>query len=233
MLAAALISGLVAIAGRLWKANSWADAVALAIGYVGGHMVAVGWPAFPPGEATQWLPYFAILVMFVAVLDTLLRPAGSVRALIWFLLCAGILRLLLGSKFQYGWSPLEGSLWITCLSAGMLVLTAISRQGCPTGRIDFVSADPCDCRWRNGSRPHAIRQHASGATCVCLNRSVRDDCHRWLPAPKGGNRARHRSGCRGLTFRPLAEWLFLCGASRSERASACCFLHSRSDACVV
>jgi len=125
MLAAALISGLIAIAGRLWRANSWADAVALAIGYAGGHMVAVGWPAFPPGEATQWLPYFAILVMFVAVLDTLLRPAGSVRALIWFLLCAGILRLLLGSKFQYGWSPLEGSLWITCLSAGLLVLTAI------------------------------------------------------------------------------------------------------------
>jgi len=125
MLAAAVISGLFAIAGRLWRANSWGDAVALALGYAGGHVVSVGWPAFPPAEATQWLPYFAILVMFVAVLDTLLRPAGLVRALVWFLLCAGILRSLLGSKFQYGWSPLEGSLWIACLAAGMLVLTAI------------------------------------------------------------------------------------------------------------
>ena len=46
------------------------------------------------------------------MLDTLLRPAGSVRALIWFSALPGILRLLLGSKFQYGWSPWEGSLWI-------------------------------------------------------------------------------------------------------------------------
>jgi len=122
VLAAVLISGLLAIAGRLWKANNWADAVALGIGYTGGHAVTAGWPTFPPAEATQWLPYFALAVMFVGVLDTLLRPAGSLRAVIWVLCCVGILRLLLHSKFQYGWSLPEGVLWIASLAAGMLVL---------------------------------------------------------------------------------------------------------------
>ena len=163
-----VISGVFAIAGRLWRANSWADAVALALGYAGGHVVSVGWPAFPPAEATQWLPYFAIGVMFVAVLDTLLRPAGSVRALIWFLLCAGIAAIAPGFEIS-----------IRLVTPGRVVVDRVpcrgnacshgnSRQGRPTGCIDFVSADPYDCRWRNGSRPHVIRQHASGATCVCL-----------------------------------------------------------------
>ena len=104
VLAAVLISGVFAFAGRLWRANNWADAVALGIGYAGGHVVTAGWPAFPPAEATQWLPYFALAAMFLGVIDALLRPAGSLRVLIWMLCCMGFLRLLLSSKFQYGWS---------------------------------------------------------------------------------------------------------------------------------
>jgi hypothetical protein len=123
LVAALLVSGVLAIAGRLWKASNWADALALGAGYACGQVVTAGWPAFPPTEATQWLAYFAVGVTFVAVLDTLFRPPGLTRALIWFLFCAGMLRLLLSSKFQYGWSLLGGALWITCLAAGMLVLT--------------------------------------------------------------------------------------------------------------
>lgn len=122
VLVAVLLSGVFAIVGRLWRANNWADAVALAIGYAGGHAVTAGWPAFPPSEATQWLPYFALATMFLAVLDVFLRPPGSLRALIWILCCAGLLRLLLKPKFQYGWSLPEGILWIAGLAAGMLVL---------------------------------------------------------------------------------------------------------------
>jgi hypothetical protein len=122
VLVAVLLSGVFAIVGRLWRANNWADAVALAIGYAGGHVVTAGWPAFPPSEATQWLPYFALATMFLAVLDVFLRPAGSLRALIWILCCAGLLRMLLKPKFQYGWSLPEGILWIAGLAAGMLVL---------------------------------------------------------------------------------------------------------------
>ena len=122
VLAAVLISGVFAFAGRLWRANNWADAVALGIGYAGGHVVTAGWPAFPPAEATQWLPYFALAAMFLGVIDAFLRPAGSLRMLIWMLCCMGFLRLLLNAKFQYGWSLAQGVLWIVGLAAGMLML---------------------------------------------------------------------------------------------------------------
>jgi hypothetical protein len=124
VLAAVLLSGVFAIIGRLWRANNWADAVALGIGYAGGHAMTAGWPTFPPSEATQWLPFFALAAMLLGVLDALLRPAGSLRALIWIFFCAGLLRLFLKPKFQYGWSLPEGVLWIAGLAVGMLVLAS-------------------------------------------------------------------------------------------------------------
>ena len=124
ILVALLVSGVLTIVGRLWKANSWADAIAVAAGYAAGHTVTAGWPAFPPIEATQWLPYLGIAVTILAVFDTLLRPPSSVRAILWFLCCAGILSLLLTSKLRYGWSLFAGVLWIAGLAAAMLVLTS-------------------------------------------------------------------------------------------------------------
>jgi hypothetical protein len=124
ILVALLVSGILTIVGRLWKANSWTDAIAVGAGYAVGHAVTAGWPAFPPIEATQWLPYFGIAVTILAVIDTLLRPPGSVRVVIWFLCCAGISSLLLTSKFQYGWSLFVGILWIAGLATAMLVLTS-------------------------------------------------------------------------------------------------------------
>ncbi|MGC2579219.1 MAG: hypothetical protein WA376_16775 [Terrimicrobiaceae bacterium] len=124
LLVAALLSGMVAFAGRLWRANNWGDAVALAMGYAGGHAVTIGWPPFPASEATQWLPYVALATMFVGVLDTLLQPPGMLRALVWICYCAGLLRLLLSPKFQYGWSLLEGVFWIAGLALGMLTLAS-------------------------------------------------------------------------------------------------------------
>ena len=124
ILVALLVSGVFTIVGRLWKANSWTDAIAVGAGYAVGHAVTAGWPAFPPIEATQWLPYFGIAVTILAVVDTLLRPPGLVRVVIWFLCSAGILAVLLTSKFQYGWSPLVGILWIAGLATAMLVLTS-------------------------------------------------------------------------------------------------------------
>ena len=122
VLTAVLISGVFAFAGRLWGANRWADAVALGMGYAGGHIVTAGWPAFPPSEATQWLPYFALAAMFLGVIDAVLRPPGPLRMLIWMLCCMGFLRLLLSAKFQYGWSLAQGLLWVAGLAAGMLAL---------------------------------------------------------------------------------------------------------------
>lgn len=122
LLAAALISGVFAIAGRLWRSSNWVDAVALGVGYVCGHLVTTGWPPFPPIEATQWLPYIAIGAAIVGVVDTFLRLPGALRTPIWLLFCAGMLGVLLSSKFQYGWSLFGGTLWIIGLAVGMLLL---------------------------------------------------------------------------------------------------------------
>ena len=124
LLVAALLSGMISFAVRLWRANDWGDGVALAMGYAGGHAVAIGWPAFPASEATQWLPYVALATMLVGVLDALFRPPGMLRVLVWICYCAGLLRLLLGPKFQYGWSLLQGVFWIAGLTLGMLILAS-------------------------------------------------------------------------------------------------------------
>ena len=154
VLAAVLISGVFAFAGRLWRANNWADAVALGMGYAGGNVVTAGWPAFPPAEATQWLPYFALAAMFLGVIDALLRPAGSLRMLIWMLCCMGFLRLLLSAKFQYGWSLAQGVLWIVGLAAGMLMLA--------------ISLDAAVRRDRSISSPLILTIVASGTGAALM-----------------------------------------------------------------
>ena len=154
VLAAVLISAVFAFAGRLWRANNWADAVALGMGYAGGNVVTAGWPAFPPVEATQWLPYFALAAMFLGVIDALLRPAGSLRMLIWMLCCMGFLRLLLNAKFQYGWSLAQGVLWIVGLAAGMLMLA--------------ISLDAAVRRDRSISSPLILTIVASGTGAALM-----------------------------------------------------------------
>jgi hypothetical protein len=134
IVAAALISGLIAIVGRLWKANGWMDAFALGIGYAAGHAVFAGWPAFPPSEATHWLPYLALLSLFLGICDALLRPPFVLRASVWIVWCAGFLRLLLNAKFLYGWTLLGGLLWVIGLTLGAFILVSF---------IDFsVRHDP-------------------------------------------------------------------------------------------
>jgi hypothetical protein len=53
-----------------------------------------------------------------------LKPPAWARVLIFGVVSASALRLLLRPKFQYGWSPTEGCIWVACL-AGAIVLLAI------------------------------------------------------------------------------------------------------------
>ena len=220
VLVAGLISGVFAIAGRLWRANNWADAVALGVGYAGGHVATAGWPAFPPAEATQWLPYFALAAMFLGVIDALLRPAGSLRVLIWILCCMGFLRLLLNAKFQYGWSLAQGVLWIVGLAAGMLML-AISLDAA-VRRDRSISIPLILTSWPVAQAPHSC----SRAACFwdtrdgSCGRSRSNSCG-GFPAPKGRRRTR-RCSCRGgAACQSLAQRLFLLGASLGQCTAAC------------
>ena len=207
-----LISGVFAFAGRLWRANKWADAVALGIGYTGGHVVTAGWPAFPPAEATQWLPYLALAAMFLGVIDALLRPTGSLRMLIWMLCCMGFLRLLFNAKFQYGWSLAQGVLGSLASRRECLFLPFPSMQP-SAGSLDLDSARLDDRGQRHGRRTRALGQHASGTarddSCGC---SWSNSCG-GFPAPKGRRRTRCRSCRGGDACQSLAQRLVLLGAS--------------------
>ena len=220
VLVAVLISGVFAFAGRLWRANNWADAVALGIGYAGGHVVTAGWPAFPPAEATQWLPYLALAATFLGVIDALLRPAGSLRMLIWMLCCTGFLRLLLNAKFQYGWSLAQGVLWIVGLAAGMLILA--------------ISLDAAVRRDRSISSPLILTIVAcgTGAALMLSGSMLLGQLAMILAAALGAilaaafllPRAVEGRGvvpvAVAIARQPLAQRLFLLGASHSQCPAA-------------
>lgn len=84
-----------------------------------------GWVTFPPADTTNWLPYFALVGAIQGALCALVATKAWARVLIFVLVSAGLLRLLLKPKFQYGWSLGEGWLWVGCLVCGFLLLAII------------------------------------------------------------------------------------------------------------
>lgn len=109
---------------RMLAAGPAATAIALGAGYVGGHVATFGWPPFPPVEATQWLPVFALVAMAAGTLHTMLRPRWWLSAGLWALVCAGLLAMLLRPKFQHVWTLNTGAVWLAGIAAGAVLLTA-------------------------------------------------------------------------------------------------------------
>jgi hypothetical protein len=142
---AALIAGAVlAIAARLGKRDAWMGAVALGLGYTGGHAMTAGWPGLPPADATHWLLYFSLAAMIVGALDAWVSTPNWLRAVVWALFCVGLLFLLLRPKFQNGWSPVSGVAWLGFLATGMVLLAwcwqGISAREGPAAFAPLVAA---------------------------------------------------------------------------------------------
>ena len=57
----------------------WGGAVGLALGYVLGHSLLVGFPSFPATESTQWLVWLALGAMALGLADALIRVPESAR----------------------------------------------------------------------------------------------------------------------------------------------------------
>lgn len=112
------------IAARLRSAQSWACAAALALAYVGGHAMTIArWPALPPVDSIDWLLYFALGTLIFPILEVLRAPSsGWLRWLVWAAFSGSFLSALLRPKFRYGWSVIEGWLWLGGLLAIMLFL---------------------------------------------------------------------------------------------------------------
>jgi hypothetical protein len=99
--------------------------LAIGLAYLSGHFWITGWVTFPPGDTTNWLPYFALTGAVLGACCALVATKAWARALIFALVSAGALRLLLKPKFQYGWSLGEGWLWVGCLVCAFVLLAII------------------------------------------------------------------------------------------------------------
>ena len=120
--ASAIVALGLIIAARLRSTQSWACAAALALAYVGGHAMTIArWPALPPVDSIDWLLYFALGTLIFPILEVLRAPSsGWLRWLVWAGFSASFLSALLRPKFMYGWSVIEGWLWLGGLLAIML-----------------------------------------------------------------------------------------------------------------
>jgi hypothetical protein len=98
---------------------------AVGLAYLSGHFAIAGWVTFPPVDTTNWLPYFALAAAVLGVSCAMLTLGAWARVLIFAVVSAGALRLLLKPKFQYGWTPGEGWLWVACLACAIVLLAVI------------------------------------------------------------------------------------------------------------
>jgi hypothetical protein len=111
-----------------WGKDRARDALvplALGLAYLAGHFAITGWVNFPPADTTNWLPYFALVGALQGALCALVATKIWTRVLIFVLVSAGMLRLLLKPKFQYGWSLGEGWLWVGGLACALVLLAII------------------------------------------------------------------------------------------------------------
>jgi hypothetical protein len=122
--AGAVAGALLFVLARWWKsANRCAGAIAIAAGYVAGHVLAVGWAPFPPRSATHWLFWFAAIGGIASAADALVRPKGRIRLVTWTIISTIACRFILQPKFIYAWSAMEGWLWVFAIALGVVVLT--------------------------------------------------------------------------------------------------------------
>jgi hypothetical protein len=124
MMVAAGVCGLAFYWGKE-RARGALVPLAIGLAYLSGHFVITGWITFPPSDTTNWLPYFALAAALLGVACATLTLGAWPRGLIFAAVSAGALRLLLKPKFQYGWTPGEGWLWMACLVCAVVLLAVI------------------------------------------------------------------------------------------------------------
>lgn len=124
MMVAAGVCGL-ALLSKKEKARRALGPLAIGLAYCIGHLVVAGWVSFPPTDTTNWLPYFALGAAALGAASEWGGWNSGIRLLLFALVTGGALRLLLKPKFQYGWSPGQGWLWLTGLALALVFLVVI------------------------------------------------------------------------------------------------------------
>lgn len=134
----ALIAGSVLlVAVRAWRRDAkpggaWGAAPAIGLAFVAGYAVLVGWPPFPPVEATQRLVYEMLAASFVLAL-VVWRPGNPwVTGVVRALFSLALPWLLLRTNIEYRWSTTQDVMWVAGLGAATflygLALDAASQR---------------------------------------------------------------------------------------------------------
>jgi hypothetical protein len=154
-LGAAVAGALLFVFARWWKsASRCAGAIAIGAGYFAGHLLAAGWSPFPPRHATHWLFWFAVIGIIAAVVDALVKLKGTVRLVIWAIICTIACRLILQPKFSYAWSAAEGWLRVFAIALAVVALTCC---------LDLVERGPF-----GPATLFSVTTVLCGGTCIAL-----------------------------------------------------------------
>jgi hypothetical protein len=104
----ALIAGGAAL---LLRRFVWGAGFACALGFAAAWVAACGWPALPPRDATQWLPFLAVLAAMVGVAESAIRLKVGPRWLLRATAVAIALATQVAPLFQTTWTATIGALW--------------------------------------------------------------------------------------------------------------------------
>lgn len=149
MVSRALFEGVLVpalVAAAVWSLG-WAlrgDAsrtasLSVAAAYPAGHAAIVGWPAFPPVEATQWLVYLALGAGALAALGGRNPLAGWWPWASRLALAVAVPVLLLRPLVTHRWNALQSATWI---GGSALVIVALTKALEALGRRSGAGPAP-------------------------------------------------------------------------------------------
>jgi hypothetical protein len=147
ILAAALAAGAIFLAGR-WLPPLRGGAVAVGLGYAAGHAVLLGWPAFPPPEKSDWVPWIGLGIA-----------------------ACGLVEPWIGSAARRSWLPRLAAPaivpWLLLRGAGDWGVPAV---GCFSIALvaHAASVEALGARRKGASLPLALWVGAAGASGVLL-----------------------------------------------------------------
>lgn len=104
----ALIAGSAALLLRRFASGA---GIACTLGFVAAWFAIYGWPALPPRDVTQWLPFLAVLAAVVGIVESATRFGIGLRWVVRVVAIAIALTTQVAPLFQTTWTPMTGALW--------------------------------------------------------------------------------------------------------------------------
>lgn len=103
------------------RPSGWVWSIAVAIGYLAGHLGLQGWPRSPM-EAADWL---AIAVLPAAAMVTAIAAPLWLRWAAMLIVAAGMPPLMLQSYLTYTWDTTQAVQWLSGLALGIWLMWVV------------------------------------------------------------------------------------------------------------